>query len=82
MAVGATSYVMKPFVQEEVVGALLDALVIHDERVLQRRRDESRRTIGHMLGLLGYPESWAVELEQQAFERGHVWTSSMKPGPE
>jgi Chemotaxis response regulator containing a CheY-like receiver domain and a methylesterase domain len=70
MAVGATSYVMKPFVQEEVVGALLDALVIHDERLLKGRRDESRRTIGHMLGLLGYPESWAVELEQQAFERG------------
>ncbi len=56
--------------------------MIHDERLLKGRRDESRRTIGHMLELLGYPESWAVELEQQAFERGHVWTASKMRDPE
>ena len=76
MAVGATSYVMKPFVQEEVVGALLDALVIHDERVVKGHRDESRDAIAHLVELLGYPKDWAVVLEEQAFARGHVWKRS------
>ena len=76
IAVGATSYVLKPFHREEVVGALLDALVLRDERVLQQRRDESLNAIEHLVELLGYPKDWAVELEEQAFARGHVWTRS------
>ena len=66
---GAVSYVMKPFVEGEVVRALHDAIVI-------RARRQSRSAIAGMLDLLGYPEDWSDELERQAFERGHVWRRS------
>jgi hypothetical protein len=26
-----------------------------------------------MLDLLGHPDEWAVELEQRAWDGGHVW---------
>jgi CheY-like chemotaxis protein len=63
---GATSVVRKPFEEGAVVRALRDA-------VIARRRRVSRATLADLLGLLGYPQEWSEELEQSAFERGHVW---------
>jgi hypothetical protein len=45
------------------------------ELVPDDRREESRRSLALLLGLLGYPEEWAVELEREEFARGVVWTS-------
>jgi DNA-binding response OmpR family regulator len=70
---GATSYVLKPFVPREVVGALVDALTAHGELDVSNARQESRQALSHLLELLGYPEGWAIELEGQQFSRGHVW---------
>ena len=72
---GASSYVLKQFVPEEVVGALLDAIAVHADPV-RAARDESRRAIAKMLGLLGYAEDWAVELEERAFRSGKLWRES------
>jgi CheY-like chemotaxis protein len=78
---GASSYVLKPFHPQEVVGALLDAIAVHTDP-LRAAREESRRTIARMFGLLGYSEDWAVELEERAFRAGKLWhesTSSWRP---
>lgn len=69
IAAGAASYVLKPFHEGEVVGALQDAIVA-------RARRQSRGAIADMLGLLGYPEEWSDDLEQQAYARGRVWRRS------
>jgi CheY-like chemotaxis protein len=68
---GASSYVLKPFHPQEVVGALLDAIAVHTAA-----REESRQTIARMFGLLGYSEDWAVELEERAFRAGKLWHES------
>lgn len=70
---GATSYVLKPFAEQEVVGALLDALAIHASASVRTLRETSLRTIAEVLALLGYPETWAVDLERRAFAAGSVW---------
>jgi CheY-like chemotaxis protein len=70
---GAHSYVLKPFVEEEVVGKLIDALASHESLGVRTAREESRGALGHMLELLGYPVEWAIDLEQQAYRRGVVW---------
>ena len=67
---GATSYVMKPFVPHEVVGALVDALSDGRER---RARADSRQALAELVRLLGYPESWGDELERRAYAKGHLW---------
>jgi CheY-like chemotaxis protein len=69
---GASSYVLKPFEPEEVVGAVLDAIALRADP-LRAAREESRRTIAQILGQLGYAEEWAVELEEQAFASGKLW---------
>jgi len=63
---GATSVVRKPFEEGAVVRALHDAVVA-------RRRRQSRAAIGDLLKLLGYPEEWSEQLEQEAFARGRAW---------
>ncbi|RDI74563.1 Response regulator receiver domain [Gaiella occulta] len=63
---GATSVVRKPFEEGAVVRALCDAVVA-------RRRRQSRAAIGDLLGLLGYPEEWSEQLEQEAYARGRAW---------
>lgn len=73
---GAAAYVLKPFAEEEIVGALLDAIARHEASLARAAREESRRALAHLLGLLGYPEESAVVLERQAFEIGHVWRRS------
>jgi len=73
---GATSYVLKPFHDQEVVGALLDALAGAQERTVHAAREQSREAIRSMLKLIGYPEEWADELERRAFGAGWVWRIS------
>ena len=75
MNAGVTSVVRKPFADGAVVHALQDAVVA-------RRRRTSRAAIADLLGLLGYPEDWSVELEQTAFNRGRVWRRSGPPATE
>jgi CheY-like chemotaxis protein len=75
MDAGVTSVVRKPFVDGAVVHALQDA-------VIARRRRTSRAAIADLLGLLGYPEDWSEELEQTAFDRGHVWRHTSPPATE
>jgi CheY-like chemotaxis protein len=72
---GASSYVLKPFVPEEVVGAVLDAIAVRTDP-LRAARERSRRAIAQMLGHLGYSEEWAVELEEKAFRSGKLWRES------
>jgi len=73
---GAVSYVLKPFAEAELVGAVRNALAERDERDVSETRAASRHALETMVGLLGYPPEWAVELEQQAWDRGHVWRIS------
>lgn len=66
---------LEPFVPEEVVGALLDALALQSWAV-RLAREESRRAIEHLLGLLGYSGDLAASLEEQSFRAGNVWRFS------
>ena len=70
---GAGSYVLKPYAENEVVGAVLAALANHGEQGIGSAREESRQAIAHVLGLLGYPEEWAIELEERSFRAGRRW---------
>ena len=73
---GATSYVLKPFVPGEVVGAIVDALSERKERDTRDARAVSRQALAHLLSLMGYPEDWADDLERRAFKRGRLWRIS------
>ena len=70
---GATSFVLKPFLPEEVVGALLDAMAVREGAVAARRA-ESLQALTEFAALLGYSESYAAELEARSFRDGKVWT--------
>jgi DNA-binding response OmpR family regulator len=70
---GASAYVAKPFHVDELVGALHDALVSHRADRLSAVRQESLDAITELVGLLGYPRDWAVDLEERAFGAGRVW---------
>lgn len=70
---GASSYVLKPFGTEQVVEAVSAALARHREREGRELRTESLRSLESLVGLLGYPVDWAAELEQRAWDNGHVW---------
>ena len=70
---GASSYVLKPFGTAQVVEAVSLALTRHRERELRGLRTESLRSLESLVGLLGYPVDWAAELEQRAWDKGHVW---------
>jgi two-component system, response regulator PdtaR len=75
MEAGVTSVIRKPFAEGAVVHALQDA-------VIGRRRRDSRAAIAELLSLLGYPEDWSGELEQNAYNRGLVWRLSSTPETE
>ena len=77
---GAASYLLKPFATSQVVEAVSGALLAHWERTDRELRAESLRSLELLLGLMGYPEEWAVELEQRAWERGEAWRTA--DGPE
>lgn len=76
LAAGASSYVEKPFQPKQVVEAVTAALVAHVDREVREQRAESLRAIESMVELLGYPADWAVELERNAWSRGHVWKTA------
>jgi response regulator NasT len=67
MAAGATTYVLKPFAEHQVVGALRDALDTHAARA------ESRRALSTLLALLGLPPEWSSRLEESTYRSGRVW---------
>jgi len=70
---GATSYLLKPFATSQVVEAVSGALMEHWERVNCELRAESVRSLETLLGLMGYPAEWAIDLERRAWERGEAW---------
>jgi CheY-like chemotaxis protein len=70
---GAASYLLKPVPSRAVVGALVDVLTPQPGSLSSQARSTSLEAIETVLELLGHPAEWAVELEQQAWDRGHVW---------
>jgi hypothetical protein len=44
-----------------------------DDARINELRAESHRTLAVLSRYLGYPESWADELERQSYARGRVW---------
>ena len=70
---GATSYLLKPFATSQVVEAVSSALMEHWERANRELRAESVRSLETLLGLMGYPAEWAIDLERRAWERGEAW---------
>jgi two-component system, response regulator PdtaR len=70
---GAFGYVAKPFHEEEIVDALHDAIATHRRSRRPPERDESLRALQELLGSVGYPTDWAVELEERAWRAGRVW---------
>jgi DNA-binding response OmpR family regulator len=74
--VGAVSYVAKPFHVDDVVGAVHDALATRHAGRLSVGRQESLRALKELVGLLGYPPDWAVDLEERAFRAGRMWRRS------
>jgi DNA-binding response OmpR family regulator len=69
MEAGAVTVLRKPFVEHELVDTVTTVLADH----LQKMRDESRAALGTLLELVGYPETWAEQLERSAYEQGRVW---------
>ena len=76
---GASSYVRKPFAGEQVVEAVGLAMSRHRERELDALRVESLGSLEHLVVNLGYDAECAVEFEQQAWDRGHVWRMVQPP---
>ena len=74
---GATSFVLKPFLPEEVVGALLDAIALRPDPAqgepILIDREESLRALTGLAGLLGYSPAYAAALEEQSYRAGKVW---------
>jgi CheY-like chemotaxis protein len=66
---GAVTYLRKPFVERELVETVTSALDTHRRTA----RVESRQALAEILELVGYPESWADDLERQAFDLGKLW---------
>jgi FixJ family two-component response regulator len=69
MEAGAVTVLRKPFVERELVDTVTTALAAH----VQKLRDESRTALATMLELVGYPETWAEDLERSAYESGRLW---------
>jgi DNA-binding NarL/FixJ family response regulator len=77
VAAGASSYVLKPYGQGELVAAVRDAIDRHvEQRALRTAREASRKTLADMLTLLGYPEHWADTLEADSYRRGKLWRNA------
>jgi two-component system, response regulator PdtaR len=69
---GAVTFLRKPFVESELVDTVTTALASH----VQKERDTSRSTLETILELVGYPATWASELEQRAYDNGRLWKRS------
>ena len=66
---GAVTVLRKPFVERELVDTVTTALAAHTQKL----RDESRTALATLLELVGYPETWAEDLERRAYESGRLW---------
>ena len=66
---GAVTVLRKPFVEHELVDTVTDVLDAHRRAA----RHESRAALATLLELVGYPETWADELEARAYANGKVW---------
>lgn len=73
VAAGATSYVLKPFHDRTIVAAVTGALAAHRERGIADARASSLRAIEQVVESLGYPATWAAEIERTTWEKGQVW---------
>jgi DNA-binding response OmpR family regulator len=68
-----TSYVYKPFAEGDLVGAVTEAVGRGSATGVAAAREESRRALADLVTLLGYPASWADELEETSFAAGKLW---------
>jgi two-component system, response regulator PdtaR len=66
---GAVTFLRKPFVEQELVDTVTNAIDAHRRAA----REESRAALAAVLELVGYPESWAEDLERRAWEAGKIW---------
>jgi DNA-binding response OmpR family regulator len=73
MEAGAVKWLRKPFVERELIDSVTTALATQH---VQKARDESRAALGTLLELVGYPTSWAEDLERRAYDKGRVWKQS------
>lgn len=76
LAAGAVICLRKPFAVDHLVRTVRDALVPvapapAEEPNAERAR--SRAALAELLGLIGYPADWAVELEENAWRSGRIW---------
>ncbi len=74
LAAGAVSLVRKPIAGPEVVEALHDALRAPATGTsVAAAREQSRAALAELLGLMGYADEWADELEESSFRAGKIW---------
>lgn len=73
LGVEASSCIPKPFSPSQVVEAVTGALVAHREHEIRENRTTSLRSIESLVDHLSYATPSPDELEQRAWERGHVW---------
>lgn len=73
LAAGASSYVLKPFGEQELVDAVSAALAAHAGQVVGTARRESLDAIACALSALGYPPEWSEALEQRQHAAGRLW---------
>src|SRR5258706_4827454 len=66
---GAVTFLRKPFVEQELVDTVTNAVDAHRRAA----REEARSALAEILELVGYPEAWAEELELRAWEAGKLW---------
>jgi chemotaxis response regulator CheB len=65
--------VPRPFSPSQVIEAVTGALVAHREREVRDTRETSLRSIETLVDNLSFATPEPSELEQKAWERGHVW---------
>ncbi len=70
---GAVTVIRKPFVEQELVDTVTTALDTHRRAA----REVSRAAIAEILEIVGYPETWADELEQRAYGAGKLWKRTL-----
>ena len=67
---GVSSYVAKPAIEHELVGAVANAAA----GSVSQAREASRHALAATLELLGHPDpAWSAALEQRSFAAGKLW---------
>jgi CheY-like chemotaxis protein len=73
---GAVTCLRKPFVVRELVETVTTTVSTSDDSGVGSARETSRAAIAELCGLLGYPDTWAEELERRAYRSGRLWRKS------